>query len=558
MRGLVILLLGLYGGICLGYAVEPLSLILVTGLIGLLGWVVFRIRRSAMGLLLVMILFGLGRVWWYHSLSLNNKYYVNCEFDRRLGITDQYRWQGRLIQVRAYAEWDTRDRTAGLVQGQLANLTGSFRRTPGSLDGVLYQGDFVRLVIPVQAPGWRETLSRWKLELARVMKETLGQPEGTLAASLVLGTREDALKEKSSLLKYLGIIHILSISGFHVNLLEMILERSPLRRLSLLLILLYAVFIGSIPAWRAALMKASRAAGRVCHRDSDALNQLLTAAFLLAAVHPPSLFSASYQLTFAATLGLIVLQPELTRALVWLRGGKWKDGLILSLAAMIPCIPTLAAMSFDVNLALFPANLILVPLYSFYCFGAFAAVPLAAAGLKLPLALLGAALGALLRVLEILEYALAEFLSLRVGWSGAMTPIWLWLCHGWMKNRAVTPGRRCLVLCLVVVSLHWQSILPGTTRVIFHQQMGQARIVVQTGLRQFEFVSRAMYRSGVRGRVILVEEPIACGDLILIPDAGAFPRLMLAGAALRPAQADSSDIINEEYLWIFSRWIRLK
>lgn len=552
------MLLGLYGGICLGYAVRPLAAVLVIGLLLLLICIVHRVRPKSLGLLFAMILFGLCRAWLYHSPVINNKNYVKCEYERRLGITDQYRWQGRLIQVQDYAEWDTKDRAAGLVQGQLVHLTGTFRRTPGSLDGILYQGESVDLTVPSVTPGLREVVSRWKIKLSRAMKDSLGQVEGALAASLVLGTREDALKEKSTLLKYLGIIHILSISGFHVNLLEMILERSPLRRVSLFVILLYALFIGSIPAWRAGLMKTSRSVGRWCRRDSDALNQLLTAAFLLAAIHPSALFSASYQLTFGATLGLIVLQPELARALDWLRGGTVKTGLILSLSAMIPCIPTLSAMSFDINLALFPANFLLVPLYSLYCCGAFAALPLAAADLRSPLGLLGAALSPLLRVMEILEYVLADFLSLRVAWSGMMTPIWLWLGHGVLKRCAVDPGRRCLVLILAVVCLNWQSVLPGTTRVVFHQQMGQARIVVQTNHRQFEFVSRAMYRTGVRGRVIPVETPVACGDLILVPGQGAFPLVSINGTPLTPAQAESSDIINEEYLWIFGQWIRLK
>lgn len=87
--------------------------------------------------------------------------------------------------------------------------------------------------------------------------------------------------------------------------------------------------------------------------------------------------------------------------------------------------------------------------------------------------------------------------------------------------------------------------------------MGQARIVLQKDLRQYEFVTDKMFKERVRERVILVKEPLSAGTILLEPG-DVFPQVSADETALVPVTDPSSDIIDEEYLWIFHQWIRLK
>lgn len=559
MRDLLILVLAVISGILAAYARVGVELLMVAALTLLLGYAVGRTKRRAVGILLLGLLLGVGRSMIYQDThDFDNKYYVKCQYEGRHGIIDQFSDSGHLIAVRQYSNWESISQSRTLVPGQTVRLSGRFTASAWSLDGILWNVTEAILAEDPSPPSWKERLSRGKLDLAGSMQRIFGHREGALAASLVLGIRDPALSEKQNALKYLGIIHILSISGFHVNLLELILERSRLRRISLPVIVFYAFLIGSVPAWRACLMKGSREAGRILRRDSDAFNQLLTAAFFLLMAAPWYLFSLSFQLTFGATLGLILLQAPLTEALVWLRGGKLKEGLILSASAMIPCVPALSAMSFDVNLALFPANLILVPLYSLCCMAAFLSLPFLLLDLELPLRLIALILGGLCRLLDLLEYVMVAFLSLRVAWTGSLTLVWLWIFDRVLKQRGLTAVRRSGLILLYFAVLHFSAILPGTTRVIFHQAMGQARLVVQQDLRQYVFVSEAMLKPAVARQAIPVEAPMRVGGLLLTPSPGNFPVPAMARHTLAPTSDPSSDIINEEYLWIFGKWIRLK
>jgi len=126
-----------------------------------------------------------------------------------------------------------------------------------------------------------------------------------------------------------GVNHILSISGFHVGIIawfivvatlflatrfEFLALRLNLRRTALLIavpaMLAYLFLTGAAPATaRSVIMLAVFVLALHAERETDPLNALLLAAFVLVVITPPSLFDLSFQLSFLALWGIVVTVP---------------------------------------------------------------------------------------------------------------------------------------------------------------------------------------------------------------------------------------------------------
>ncbi|HET98118.1 MAG TPA: ComEC/Rec2 family competence protein, partial [Desulfurivibrio alkaliphilus] len=113
---------------------------------------------------------------------------------------------------------------------------------------------------------------------------------------------------------------------------EWLLKRSPrllltlqVRKVALLLALIpiigYALITGlNPPAQRALLMTLVFMGAILLDRQWCSLNNLAIAALLILTLDPPALFGASFQLSFAATAGIIMLLPTLQNHYQEIRG----------------------------------------------------------------------------------------------------------------------------------------------------------------------------------------------------------------------------------------------
>ena len=151
-----------------------------------------------------------------------------------------------------------------------------------------------------------------------------------------------------------GITHILAVSGMHVGIIYFLLDfllrfldRSrPLRRVKAVVILLliwsYAFITGLPPsAFRATLMFSLVAVGRMFGGRSSVYNTLSMSAFFMLLVNPNLLFHVGFQLSYAAVVGIVYLQPRLYRLLSPRnRPAKWLWSLLtVSVAAQVGTMP---------------------------------------------------------------------------------------------------------------------------------------------------------------------------------------------------------------------------
>src|SRR5437764_2953986 len=137
-----------------------------------------------------------------------------------------------------------------------------------------------------------------------------------------------------------GLVHIVVASGLNIALLARLVQQA-LGRVwprgaavtALIAIIGYALLSGASPAaLRATLMGGLVILGGMIHRQSHVTVALALAAAVLLAIKPSLVRDVGFQLSFAATLGIVIWADSLSRWLRWLPGPV-HEALAATLAA---------------------------------------------------------------------------------------------------------------------------------------------------------------------------------------------------------------------------------
>jgi competence protein ComEC len=102
-------------------------------------------------------------------------------------------------------------------------------------------------------------------------------------------------------------------------------RRASSLALGLFLVFYTALVEGSPSVLRATLMTLAFLGGRLLWKDVHVLNTIAASAFALLLANPSSLFDIGFQLTYAATLTIILFTPPLLKRLPpLLRSPSWR------------------------------------------------------------------------------------------------------------------------------------------------------------------------------------------------------------------------------------------
>jgi competence protein ComEC len=280
-------------------------------------------------------------------------------------------------------------------------------------------------------------------------------PAGAVLEALLLG--EDGRLDEATIenLQKTGLYHLFAISGGHIAILNVLLfslfrlvRMSPrASRLALAAFLVfYTILIeGSPSVLRATFMTLAYLAGRLLWKDVHVLNTISASALFLLLINPSSLFDAGFQLTYVATLSIILFTPPLLKKLPRLPF-KATELACLSVTAALGVAPLIARNFNRVTLSSLLLNFVAIPLVGLimgigYAFLPFAAAFPAAAGPP------AAVLGFLVAVFARISHALDPFpfLSFRVPTPRAGIVFGYFLFLGASLVRPRFRGQRVLV-----------------------------------------------------------------------------------------------------------------
>ncbi|MFN8817470.1 MAG: ComEC/Rec2 family competence protein [bacterium] len=297
------------------------------------------------------------------------------------------------------------------------------------------------------------------------------EPGRALLAALVLGVEDPALAEVQTAFAHTGLVHVLSISGFHLAVavgLMLVALRAVVERpraeaaAAALAVLLYvAVVPMSTPLLRSALMVLAMLAAEAAGRRYDRLNTLAWVAVAALVWRPWDLFSAGFQLSFGVTAALVAFGPALAarfgtprRPLRGLLPGpgdqadaarRWAiksvGGLVVTCTlAWAISLPAVAEHTGRVSLLGVPASAVMIPPIS-------AALGLGIAGVTLSAV---GGLGALLQPLAAAGGVLLWLADELTGWCVVAAQ---WLDAPWAAPPVPLPGP--VLTALTTLALWW-------------------------------------------------------------------------------------------------------
>ncbi|MGB3636318.1 MAG: ComEC/Rec2 family competence protein [Rivularia sp. (in: cyanobacteria)] len=169
----------------------------------------------------------------------------------------------------------------------------------------------------------------WKLRQKIIKSQVrwLGVPEGPLVSAMVLGSKAvDLPYSTRDLFVRAGLAHSIAASGFHVSLiLGLVLgfTKRFSRKTQFISGCLALIFFLSLTGFqpsvlRAVIMGFAALIAIGLKRKVKQLGSLIVAATLLLLFNPLWIWDLGFQLSFLATLGLILTVPAITKRLGWL------------------------------------------------------------------------------------------------------------------------------------------------------------------------------------------------------------------------------------------------
>jgi competence protein ComEC len=290
-----------------------------------------------------------------------------------------------LVRAGRYPEFRTGDRLR--VSGPL--------ETPPEFEGFSYRDYLARkgiysLVRYPQverldqgqgSPFWM-AISAFKDRARDLIARLIPEPEASLLQGILLGIEGGIPEDLYDQFNATGTSHIIVISGANITVVAALFARTFGRLLgkrrayvfTMAGIVLYVLLVGAdAVVVRAGVMGGLYVTARHLGRRSTAYVSLCASAILLTGINPQALWDVGFQLSFAATLSLILFTPPierlleraLTRVVSPERAREalryLNDALVVTLAAQILTLPLIVTHFGRLSLVAPLANLLILP-----------------------------------------------------------------------------------------------------------------------------------------------------------------------------------------------------
>ena len=227
-----------------------------------------------------------------------------------------------------------------------------------------------------------QALHDFRAYALQVTAQIFPQPASALLSGILLGDASGISPELQAAFAATNTSHILAISGFNIAILVgvfMALSRPLLgpRRsviIAIIGVIFYTLLVGAgASVVRAAIMSSLALIGQRLGRRAWGLNTLAAAVLAMTLQNPLVLWDVGFQLTGAATLG-ILLYGERLQAWVEAQAARWTtaaqarqvataaaDLILLTIAAQLTTLPLLVYYFRQFSLVALPANLVILP-----------------------------------------------------------------------------------------------------------------------------------------------------------------------------------------------------
>lgn len=223
-----------------------------------------------------------------------------------------------------------------------------------------------------QASPIRYQLFAVKYAWLRAVEGVLVEPLSSLLGGLVVGAKQSLGEVWLTRFRETGIVHIVVLSGFNLTVVADAITRMTafLPRLAALGagltgIVAFALLTGGgATVVRASIMAALALIARHIMRPTSIVRALSIAACIMVLHNPLVLaFDPGFQLSFIATLGLVLGSPMLLPYLWWVpAAGQMREIVTATIATQLAVLPLLLYQIGQLSIVALPVNLLVLPL----------------------------------------------------------------------------------------------------------------------------------------------------------------------------------------------------
>lgn len=250
-----------------------------------------------------------------------------------------------------------------LEEGQLIKVeSGDFKRNVVYEKGIIGEYNIQHYVL--QNRDFRSKIYNLKRNINNKFINSLGKKRGSIVVSLCFGDSSYLEKEDKDNIKKLGVIHALSVSGFHLALVYKIFEIIFTMKFAIIASYLYLAFTGfKYSTIRAFIMILVLKLSDKFYGEYDSLSSISLAFLIILFLKPYAFMEIGFMLSFLSTLGILMFNKKISKYIYFLPS-KLNSAISLSLSSQIFLIPYSSFTLKELSIGFLLGNIFLMPIFS--------------------------------------------------------------------------------------------------------------------------------------------------------------------------------------------------
>ncbi|MHC1683496.1 MAG: ComEC/Rec2 family competence protein [Clostridiaceae bacterium] len=252
--------------------------------------------------------------------------------------------------------------TKNLKEGGKYLLSGSFKKEINLIDGSLGEINVSKIIN--EKKDLIYTLNLFKLKIQNKFIKVLGVDKAAVVLSLSFGNTDLLSEMQKDSFKDLGIIHAVSVSGFHIALIYKLIQCFLGGTLAVILTFLYVVFTGlKAVTLRSFFMILVLVLSKKVNKKYDSISSLALSAIILLCIKPYLIYDIGFVLSYLSTFSIFKFNRVIMKKLYKLPQ-KLNEGISISVSAMVLTLPYILIVLRNFSIAFLLGNLFLVPIYT--------------------------------------------------------------------------------------------------------------------------------------------------------------------------------------------------
>jgi competence protein ComEC len=275
----------------------------------------------------------------------------------------------------SYGDTIAADGYLTLPQSEIFPNTFNYRQyLSGKSIYTLFKADFMEFVSAQKGFNLKAFSFKLRAHVIEKIETYFKPPYSNVMKAIFAGEASGLDRQTKSAFQDSGLVHVLVVSGLHVGyfaLIVFVILRAcyvPYRWAALIaipLLFMYGFMTGgAIPVMRSCIMSSVVLLSVALRREPLIYNALALSAVIILLINPKSLFSASMQMSYAATIGIIAFYGYFYKMFAGVKNKIWKyaAGLFcVAIAAELTITPLIMYYFGRVSVISIPANVILLP-----------------------------------------------------------------------------------------------------------------------------------------------------------------------------------------------------